>query len=105
MMLTGSSYLPRPAAFSQRVLAPDGPIRIGVTPLVDESDVTLRALIGGAGVAAGSDAAFLNRVSVRDGLRRVAVRRFAHGKPEVERIADLDGACARAQAAAGALCL
>jgi hypothetical protein len=80
----------------------DDPQRVGVTPFADQGDVALGALPGGAGVAAGRDAQFLDGVGVGDGLRVKLVRRSPRGQPLVERIGDDDGTDRGAVAAADA---
>ncbi len=45
-----------PAHRREGMLAPDGPVGIGIALLVDQGDIALGALVGGAGGPAGSDA-------------------------------------------------
>ena len=80
----------------------DDPQRFLVTPFADHGDVALRPLPGGAGVAAGGDALFLDGVSVGDGLGIQFVGCFALVQAAVKPVVHDDGADGGAVAAGGA---
>jgi len=87
----------------ERVVFFDDPQGVGVAALADQGDVTLGALTGRAGVAAGGNAELLDGVGVRDGLGIQLVSCPARRQPLVERIGDDDRTDRGAVAAADAL--
>ncbi len=114
-MLTGSSYLPREQASSQRwlqtrpqtdgngMLAPDGPVRICISLLADEGDIPLGALTGGAGIPARSYTPLLDGIRSRNRLRRETIGSLTGAQLPVKGIAYVNRTDAGAVAAAGAL--
>ena len=91
-----------PADAGKRIVFFDHAQRIVIASLADERNVTLRALAGGAGVAAGSDAFLFNRIGVGNGLRVKLEGGALLNHPLVKTARDDDGTDLRALAAAGA---
>ena len=85
------------------MLPADCPIRIRIAFLPDQGNITLGALVRGAGASARSDTGFLDGIRSRHGLGRMPVRGLPHAEANVKRIADLDRAYLSALAAPGAL--
>ena len=92
-----------PANAREGIVHFDDAQRVRPTSLANQSDVALGALMSGAGVAAGRDAALLDGESVRHRLRVEFIGRAAWRKPLIERIRDNDRAHFDAVAAGDAL--
>jgi hypothetical protein len=90
-----------PAHRGERVLAPDGPVGIRETFFAHQGDIAHGALIGGAGVPAGRDPAFVDGIGVGNRLRGEAIAGFALAQAPVKRIVERDWAGVGALAAAG----